>query len=62
MACWRRGTTECILWALLRKGGSTMARKVEVVLVQIEKATAIVSIVVSATRKVVALLESNKAE
>jgi len=39
-----------------------MARKVEVVLVQIEKATAIVSIVVSATRKVVALLESNKAE
>lgn len=53
---------KCILWALPGKGGSTMRQKVEVVLDWLERAAAIVSIVVPATRKVAALLEPNKAE
>lgn len=39
-----------------------MSKKLEVVLGWLERAAAIVSIVVPATRKVVALLEPNKAE
>ena len=61
-ACKRLSTTECILQALPRKGGSTMGKKLEVVLEWLERVATIVSIVVPATRKVVALLEPNKAE
>ena len=62
MACQRRGTTEFILWALLRKGGSTMREKLNVVLDWLERAATIIAIVVPTTRKVADLLEPNKAE
>jgi len=62
MVCLRHGTTELILWASLRKGGSAMREKLNVVLDWLERAATIVAIVVPATRKVADLLEPNKAE
>lgn len=58
----RHSTTGFIFGALPLKGGSTMREKLEVVLGWLERAAAIVSVVVPATRTVVELLESPKRE
>ncbi len=62
LALGRHSTTGFIFWALPLKGGSTMRKKLEAVLGCLEKAAAIISVVVPATRTVVELLESPKRE
>lgn len=58
----RHSTTGFIFGALSLKGGSTMRKRLEVVLGWLERAAAIVSIVVPATRSVVELIEPSKKE